>query len=483
MPEVASESLQAGYSAVTTADQVDAWRRSPSEHERLEFKEAKQQYDNQKLYEYCVALANEGGGKLLLGVANAPPRSVVGTQAFRDPVSMADKLFTTLGFRVDIEEVSHPDGRVLVFHIPSRPRGQAYHLEGAYFMRSGESLRPMSPDRLRAIFDEGRPDWLSEVARPDVSPADVVQLMDTQSYFDMLKLPYPATREGVLDRLERERLIVRSGSLFEITNLAAVLFAKRLDEFDDIAGRAPRVIVYDGTSKLRTKREQTGAKGYAIAFDGLVQFVESQTPANEVIEQALRREARMYPPIMIRETVANALIHQDFLQTGVSVMIEIFDDRIEISNPGQPSVQVERFIDEYRSRNERLADVMRRLGVCEEKGSGIDKVVASAEFFQLPAPEFRVDNVRTTCILFAQRPFSAMSRQDRIRACYQHSCLRYVMRETMSNQSLRKRFGLPDERAETVSRILRDTGDAKLIKQEESGSGSKKYARYVPFWA
>lgn len=466
-----------------TPDQIDRWRQAPSEHEHLEFKAAKTQFDGQRLCEYCVAIANEGGGYLLLGVANEPPRQVVGTQACRVPAGMAEKLLGTLGFRVDIEEVQHPDGRVVVVHIPGRPRGVPYQLDGAYLMRSGEALVPMTADRLRAIFDEGRPDWLTGVGRSDVSPADVVQLLDTQSYFDMLKLPYPATREAVLDRFERERLIVRSGSLFEITNLAAVLFAKRLDEFDDFARRAPRVIVYDGTSKLRTKREQVGAKGYAIAFDGLVQFVESQTPANEVIEQALRRETRMYPPIMIRETVANALIHQDFLQTGVSVMIEIFDDRIEISNPGQPSVQVERFIDEYRSRNERLADVMRRLGVCEEKGSGIDKVVDSAEIFQLPAPEFRVDNVRTTCILFAQRPFSEMSRQDRIRACYQHCCLRYVMRETMSNQSLRKRFGLPDERAETVSRILRDTGDAKLIKQEESGSGSKKYARYVPFWA
>lgn len=337
---------------------------------------------------------------------HTPPRLVVGTQAFRDPVSMADKLFTTLGFRVDIEEVGHPDGRVLVFHIPSRPRGHAYHLDGAYLMRSGESLRPMSPDRLRAIFDEGRPDWLSEVARSDVSSADVVQLLDTQSYFDMLKLPYPATREGVLDRLERERLIVRSGSLFEITNLAAVLFAKRLDEFDDIAGRAPRVIVYDGTSKLRTKREQTGAKGYAIAFDGLVQFVESQTPANEVIEQALRREARMYPPIMIRETVANALIHQDFLQTGVSVMIEIFDDRIEISNPGQPSVQVERFIDEYRSRNERLADVMRRLGVCEEKGAASTRSLPVRNSSSFPPRS----SGWTTC---GQRAFSSRNGRSR----------------------------------------------------------------------
>ena len=114
----------------TTAEQIDIWRGSPSEHQRLEFKEAKTQFDNKKLYKYCVALANEGGGRLVLGVADRPPRPVVGTGAFNNPVEMAGKLFKAVGFRVDIEEVAHPDGRVLVFHIPSRPRGSAYHIDG-----------------------------------------------------------------------------------------------------------------------------------------------------------------------------------------------------------------------------------------------------------------------------------------------------------------------------------------------------------------
>lgn len=84
----------------TTPEQIDLWRKSPSENQRLEFKEGKTQLDNRKLYEYCVALANEGGGCLVLGVSDKPPRAVVGTQAFRDPVAMAEKLFQAVGFRV-----------------------------------------------------------------------------------------------------------------------------------------------------------------------------------------------------------------------------------------------------------------------------------------------------------------------------------------------------------------------------------------------
>ncbi len=150
----------------------------------------------------------------------------------------------------------------------------------------------------------------------------------------------------------------------------------------------------------------------------------------------------MFPKQALRELIANALIHQDFSIGGASVMIEMYTDRVEISNPGKPIIQTDRFIDGYQSRNERLADIMRRLGICEEKGSGIDKVIQQVEVFQLPAPDFREDDIRTTVVLYSHVDFSEMSRQDRIRACYQHCCLRYVFNEPMTNSSLRTRFQL-----------------------------------------
>lgn len=187
-----------------TSEQIDLWRSVRSETQNLEFKEAKTQFDNTKLYKYCVAIANEGGGYLVLGVANKPPRSVVGSAAFNDSVTMAAKLFNAVGFRVEIEEVQHPDGRVVVFHIPSRPKGTAYHFEGSYLMRSGEELVPMSEDQLRKIFAEGQPSWLEEIAKRDLSGQDVIQHLDTQTFFDLLNLPYPTDQVGVLQRLESE---------------------------------------------------------------------------------------------------------------------------------------------------------------------------------------------------------------------------------------------------------------------------------------
>ncbi|MDB5343552.1 MAG: hypothetical protein JWP89_1929 [Schlesneria sp.] len=467
----------------TTPAQIDAWRAARSEDQNLEFKEAKNQFDNRKLFRYCVALANEGGGYLLLGIEDAPPRRVVGTAAFNDPVDMASKLFQTLNFRVDIEEVAHPDGRVLVFHIPGRPLGTAYQFEGAYLMRAGEELVAMSEDRLRTIFNEGKPDWLSLSAKTGCDDASVVQLLDTQSYFDLLHLPYPSQRDGVLVRFESEKLIERSNNHWTITNLGAILFAKKLDQFDHLARKAPRVIVYEGLGKLKTKSDLAGTMGYAVGFQGLVGFINGLIPSNEVIEQALRREVKMFPEIAIRELVANALIHQDFNETGTAVMIELYDDRIEISNPGRPFIPPERFIDEYKSRNERLADLMRRLGICEEKGSGVDKVVSAAEAFQLPAPDFRVKELRTSVVMFAHQELEHMDRSDRIRACYQHCCLRYVMNQQMTNQSLRDRFKLPESKVATVSLIIAATVEAGKIKLSDPTQASTRYRSYVPYWA
>lgn len=198
---------------------------------------------------------------------------------------------------------------------------------------------------------------------------------------------------------------------------------------------------------------------------------------------ALANESGGLLVLGIRELVANALIHQDIEDFGSFVMVEIYTDRVEIANPGKPLIPADRFIDEYKSRNERVADLMRRFGICEEKSSGIDKVVALAEAWQLPAPDFRVGERHTSVVLYAHKAFEDMDRKDRVRACYQHCCLRYVSNQKMTNQSLRERFKLPETRTETASRIISDTVDEGLVKLDDPDNKSKRYAKYVPYWA
>lgn len=467
----------------TTPEQIDLWRAAKSEHQHLEFKEAKSQYDYSKLCKYCVAIANEGGGQLLLGIADKAPRPVVGSAACGNPIDMAEKLFNTLSFRVDIEAVAHPDGRVVVFHIPSRPRGTAYAFDGAYLMRVGESLQPMSEDQLRKIFAMGQPDWLESDAKGGLSAQEVVGLLDTQTFFELLKLPYPTTQSGVVDKLVSERLIEERPEGYSILNIGGVLLAKDTRQFDSIYRHAPRVVVYQANSKLQTSSDLTDNKGYAVGFQGLVQYIMTQLPQNEVIEDALRKESKLVPEVVIRELVANALIHQDFSITGTSPLIEVYANRVEISNPGEPIVPVERFIDGYQSRNERLANLMRRFGICEEKSSGVDRVVQAAEMHQLPAPDFVLSYKRISVVIFGPRSFRQMDRADRTRACYQHCALQWVLREQMTNQSLRERFGVSESSTNTISQIISATIEQDLIKLDPNAPSSRKYARYLPIWA
>ena len=469
---------------MTTLEQIDRWLSGAPETEHLEFKEARQHYDADKLLKYCVALANEGGGQLVLGISDKAPRRVVGTQAFLDTGATKSRILTALQFRVEIDEIQHTDGRILVFDIPGRPIGTPRHVSGMYLMRSGEELVPMSPDQLGRIFAEGKADFLALDASKVIDADEVVAALDVQTFFDLIKLPLPATREGVLARLVSEKLVRLVAGQYAITNLGALLLAKDMRQFDSLTRKTVRVIKYRGNNKLQTERDLIGQKGYAVGFESLIHYVNGQLPVNEVIGQALREEVRMFPELAIRELIANALVHQDFEASGSSVMIEIYADRIEITNPGQPLIPTERFVDEYSSRNEKLADLMRRLGICEEKGSGIDKVVSSTEYYQLPAPEFRVAPVHTTAVLFAHKEFVDMDAKERVNACYMHCCLKYVSNEKMSNQSLRERFKLDDTRAKVsaVSQIIATAVEQNKIKPDDPESLSKRYVKYVPYW-
>ena len=135
-----------------------------NEDEHIEFKEAKSTFDFDKLVEYSVALANERGGMLILGVTNKKPRKIVGTKVYKDGTAkIKEQLIAQVQLRIDIEEVLCPEGRVLVFRIPSRPIGMPKHINGRYLMRAGEALTAMPPDMLKRIFDEASPDFSAEI--------------------------------------------------------------------------------------------------------------------------------------------------------------------------------------------------------------------------------------------------------------------------------------------------------------------------------
>ena len=262
-----------------------------------------------------------------------------------------------------------------------------------------------------------------------------------------------------------------------------MLFARNLGDFPRLKRKAVRVVEYRGADRLEALGEQEGAKGYAAGFEGLIAWVNARLPTQEEIGEALRRDRPEFPEPAVRELVANALIHQDFSATGAGPMVEIFDGRIEITNPGEPLVDTERFLDSPpTSRNDALASLMRRFDICEERGSGIDKVVAQVEAHQLPAPLFEAPPGFTRVVLFARKPMADMDRAERVRACYLHACLKHVSRDFLTNASLRERLGIATNNKAMVSRRIREAVDAGAIKPFDP-QAARKLMRYVPFWA
>jgi predicted HTH transcriptional regulator len=323
-------------------------------------------------------------------------------------------------------------------------------------MRVGEALQAMSADQLRRLFSEAKPDWLEEPTKTGLGAAQVIDLLDTRAFLKLINEPALATVGQVMERLVKERLIdEEGGASYAIRRIAALIFAKDLKQFPELTRKAPRVAAYKGPSKLADPIEQVvGTMGYAVGFQGLLGFVAKRIPHREIIQDGLRRTVDIIPKIVVRELLANALIHQDLSVTGTSVVVEIFENRLVVSNPGEPIVPLDRLIDLARSRNERLADLMRRFGVCEERGSGIDKVIDAAESLLLPAPSFTASENQTVFTVFGPRSFDELDRDDRVRACYQHCVLKWVDSTRMTNQSLRERFRLPENKGPAVTQKL-----------------------------
>lgn len=472
---------------------IDALTAKPKETEWLEFKH--NFHSKEEIGERISALSNSAYlcnmpfGYIVFGVDDKS-HNVIGTDLYGKQKMIGNEeleswLSTRLNPHIDFDIIDNftyeGKGHICIFKIPATTNRPVSFLHEAY-VRVGSTTRKLKdfPDKEAKIWNGGQNPLEKIVLKKGLSGQDVISYLSAETYFDMMQLPLPQDKNGILDRFLSESLILKDEVGFSITKLGAILFAKHLSDFDGLKRKMVRVIVYKGKSKIETVREQSFDKGYAIGFKEMVSWTNSQLPANEEIGQALRKDVRMYPQIAIRELTANMIIHQDFAEQGFP-MIEIYSDRIDFSNPGRPLISVERFIDEYQSRNDSLADIMRRMGICEEKGSGMDKTISYVELYQLPPIRIHLQENRTTATIFSYRKFADLSKSERVMACYQHACLKYVSNDKMNNQSLRTRLGIEDKNYPMASRIIKDALDAKLIK-EETPEGNSRH-NYIPYWA
>ncbi|MAW82734.1 MAG: transcriptional regulator [Parvularcula sp.] len=291
------------------------------------------------------------------------------------------------------------------------------------------------------------------------------------------------SKDGSISYLEQEKLIhPHSEGGYDVTNLLVLTAARDFTEWAGLERKGIRLIRYKGNTKLEAEEEINGVFGYFVAFERALNSIMSRTPHREEMRHGLRQTTYDFPRVAIREILANAIIHQDFTILGFGPTVEIFGDRIVITNPGKPLVDPDRFIDApSRTRNNNLADLMRRLGVCEERGSGIDRAFTEIELAGLPPPLIQQVSDCTVVTIFGPRPFAQMTKEERLRACYFHACLRAEKNDFMSNASLRQRFRLSQKQYSQVSEVIKEACAVDLIKPLSEDQGNRN-ARYLPYW-
>ncbi len=467
----------------------------PRETEWLEFKT--NHFDADEIGRYVSGLANSAmlhdqeHGYLVFGVEDGTHK-VVGTAvqlkaakgAGKEPFEpwVARLLHPSVTFEIVSFEYDGLHVEIVRIHpaylMPVRFKNEEY-------VRVDSSLKPLRdyPERARTLWAiTSRFSFERGIAGAHLSERELFELFAVETLLDRMGVSR-LTQQAMVERLLVEELIIddKQGA-YDATNLLAILAAKDVKRFQALARKVPRVIHYTGSSKLVAKDDVSGSMGIGISFLRVLKYIMDRVAHKEEMRHGSREMIYAIPEIAVRELVCNALIHQDLTSGGNGPLIEIFNDRIRITNPGKSLMDPDRLIDApARSRNEQLASFMRRLRYCEERGSGVDRAVDAIEQATLAPPLFQAVDDSMVVTLFASRSFAAMSKEDRIRACYQHASVRWEASMPMSNQSLRNRFGMSDKQYPQVSLVIRDTIEVGLIRPMDEEQANRN-ARYVPSW-
>jgi ATP-dependent DNA helicase RecG len=368
----------------TTPEQLQQWLTEP-EGTRLEFKEAKSRYDFEKLLQYCVALANEGGGKIVLGVTDRRPRTVVGTTAFDEPGRTEAGLNQRLLHRIPVEELLLPEGRVLIVHVPGRLPGTAWQVDGRYLKRAGDDVASLGDAELKAIFAETGPDFSAEVCPAatlaDLSPAAIATFRSrwAQKTRDERKVAWTDA-----ETLSNAELQVDGG----VTYAALILFGTRPALGRHLA-QAELVFEYRASeaSGPAAQREEY-REGFFAWHDTLWALINLRNERTSYRDGLFVMDVPTFDEVQVREALLNAVAHRDY-RLGSSVFVRQFAQRLEVVSPGgfPPGITVANVLDQQSPRNRRLAEALARCGLIERSGQGMNLMFERAIRQGKPLPD------------------------------------------------------------------------------------------------
>lgn len=469
-------------------------RPSPQELNEIDWK-LQLTDDSKKFIKHLSAFSNyPEGGFIVFGI-NDSNGEIVGVAA-QESKDISDKLSnlarSSLSPKISINPFTFDyKGKNLLGIFISESTDKPVHTfknksVGTAFIRAGGTTRAMSRDEIRTAYMTTRPLRYEEM--PAALPAEIEA--NWKDYFDFSEVikrlnagPF-TSNENLYEFLQNNKLLTLRGDSLVPTNLAVITCAKNFGSIPNCEKYGVRLIEYKSDNKLEAIRDEDFNSGYTLILDNLLKRIIDILPHSEIIEQATRVNRPIIPEIALRETIANAIIHRNFISNESCIYVEIYSNRVEITNPGGllPGITIDRIIDHpSKTRNEVLADFMRKLRFAEERGSGIDKAVFACEFYGLPALTFIDTEDYFRIILHTPKKFSDMSKEERVDAVYQHACLNHVISKKTSNTSIRKRFGFGEEKNTKVYRLITEAIDQQRIKLANPSDAKKNY-HYIPYW-
>ena len=340
------------------------------EGENLEFKEAKTKYDFEKLVKYCVALANEGGGKIVFGVTDKRPRTVVGSQAFRQSERTRAALIERLHLNIDFSLLAHPAGRVLIFHVPTHPIGNPVQYNGIYWQRQGDSLTTMTEDRLRSIFAEAGHDFSA-----DICAGAAMDDLDPDAIEDFRHRWIHKSGNHGLTTLSQKQLLKDVEALVDnkLTYAALILFGTR-KALGRYLGQSEVIFEYrssDASGPAQQRKEFR--QGFFGFYDALWELINLRNDIQHFQSGLFVLDVPTFSERVVREAVLNAVSHRDY-QLGGSVFIRQYPRRLLIESPGGFPVGIneQNILDRQSPRNRRIADIFAKCGLVERSGQGMN---------------------------------------------------------------------------------------------------------------
>jgi ATP-dependent DNA helicase RecG len=369
----------------TSQEQLQQWLREP-EGTNYEFKEARNDFSFDKLIQYCVALANEGGGKIILGVTDRRPRRIVGTTAFEAPGRTEAGLHGRLSHRIPVEEVHTSDGRVLIVHVPPRLPGTAWQIDGSFLKRAGDGLIGMSSTELQTIFAEVGPDFSAEICTgatiADLSETGIAEFRDRWSKKAKDERRRSWSNEETLINAE---LLVDG----QVTYAALILFGTRA-ALGRYLPQAEIVFEYRSSEASGPAADRAEFReGFFLYQDALREKINLRNDRQSYQDGLFRIELPTFDEVSVREALLNAVAHRGY-RLGGSVFVRQYQRRLEIVSPGgfPPGITPENIIDQQNPRNRRLAEALAKCGLIERSGQGMNLMFESAIKQGKPLPDF-----------------------------------------------------------------------------------------------